>query len=174
MSENQDDFLKSLFFDLQKWLNALSLKISLLNQSSMSLWQKRWKNQFRKYVPHTFGFSCFRAYRPPVKLYLIKKFWRCLLCSDGAYLVPRDTQCTVVKFTSFLSGRFTIGALWIHQTKTSKIYLCAMFTKVILCSGNYSPTGKQDFAVGPTDRTTMSNVRVNLYSRQFTNSYSLH
>ena len=36
--------------------------------------------------------------------------------------------------------------------KTSKIYLCAMFTKVILCSGNYSPTGKQDFAIGLTDR----------------------
>ena len=36
-----------------------------------------------------------------------------------------------------------------------------MFTKVILCSGNYSPTGKQDFAIGPTDRTTVSNVRVN-------------
>ena len=91
-----------------------------------------------------------------------------------------DLQCLETLNAQWCSLQFPIWQ--IHDRgygeftgqKTNKIYLCAMFTKVILCSGNYSPTGKQDFAIGPTDRTTVSNVRVNLYSRQFTNSYSLH
>ena len=78
-------------------------------------------------------------------------------------MVPRDTQCTVVQLAYqfpnwYIQDR---GFCEFTRQKTSKIYLCAMFTKVILCSGNYSPTGKQDFAIGPTDRATVSNVRIN-------------
>ena len=96
------------------WLKKYLVEVEMTecsqfkNKSTKSVWifdKKDEKNQFRKYLIHL-DFLVFE-----LTDLLSSYIWlRSFDVACYVLMVPRDTQCTVMQFTSFLSGRFRIEA----------------------------------------------------------------